>query len=783
MHSADQPIKFPSEDQLDRYGFCRAIGNIIDQLAVSKDGFVMAIHGPWGSGKSSAVNLILHYLTLLQMARASEQSVFWGDSGERLSLEKLDELENLYRRVEEIVLRCNVENLTYVPRDGLMRSFSQILQSDFDATLAYRFFRLNQFVKSNPKIIVMNYSPWLISGRGELAYGLLSDLQRAIGDKLGEEVEASLKAYAERFIELASILSPGIDAASGTPVGSIISSGLSIFQKRLSQQTQTLVELKQILANALRRIPDRKVLITVDDLDRLSPNEAADVVSIVKGLGDLPNVTYLLTYDSKRLGHLLEIALKTDGDRYLEKIVQYSRSLPLQNESDLLSIFVRSLAEISEKELQNHRSRVTDAWNFAMKHYLSTLRTIRRLLNSFTASYGGIGNQTDFVDLLVLETLGIHEPEIYSLIRSNLLRFTQEQSGTESSTLRSLVQDALEKANHQAAAKAALDLLFPQSFSVPDTPPPYFAEIIANQRIRLPQFASNYFRIDPASGTWSKLAFEKLILANNPSAVFDELLHRIELTHAKGKRQLCDSFLAFFEHGFAKQLLRFDLEWLRSVVNASPKLLALEDEARSVFANDSILKRLNQIAINGLEGLDERERTSILLESFFEATDITLLCQVTRTLYEKETIKETSEVIRIGLRPTIRLLAAKDAIWSQAIPGIILLFWPDAGESGETNAIQQIDVVTEVQEPTSDVRNFTDAQFQTMAGTLNLMKTVLSLLAGRSGSGEVIVLQRLSDIIDLKRLTASAKEIESSPDQDAVSLANRFLRRTKRAPS
>jgi predicted KAP-like P-loop ATPase len=58
----DKPISKPSEDRFGIDPFARALAASIARVA-SPEGTVIALNGPWGSGKSSAVNLILHHLS------------------------------------------------------------------------------------------------------------------------------------------------------------------------------------------------------------------------------------------------------------------------------------------------------------------------------------------------------------------------------------------------------------------------------------------------------------------------------------------------------------------------------------------------------------------------------------------------------------------------------------------------------------------------------------------------------------------------------------------------
>jgi hypothetical protein len=57
----DAPIKEPAEDRFGMDPFAQALAASIREIK-APEGTVIALNGPWGSGKSSAVNLILHHL-------------------------------------------------------------------------------------------------------------------------------------------------------------------------------------------------------------------------------------------------------------------------------------------------------------------------------------------------------------------------------------------------------------------------------------------------------------------------------------------------------------------------------------------------------------------------------------------------------------------------------------------------------------------------------------------------------------------------------------------------
>src|SRR5690242_2661839 len=59
--SADKPVLTPDQDRLGYKEFARALATSITYMA-PQEGLVMAIYGPWGSGKTTVLNFITHFI-------------------------------------------------------------------------------------------------------------------------------------------------------------------------------------------------------------------------------------------------------------------------------------------------------------------------------------------------------------------------------------------------------------------------------------------------------------------------------------------------------------------------------------------------------------------------------------------------------------------------------------------------------------------------------------------------------------------------------------------------
>lgn len=422
MRYSDRPINRPNQDILGRAPFALELARAIDRLEVAKDGFVIAIIGEWGSGKSSVIELIIHYLRHIEMERASQAPVLDDRVPHPRSIDQLEELSEAYEKIKDHVSLMEAENknLTYWEATNRRKDFLRWCETETEADLAERYWRIDWAAKK--KTIVVRFSPWLISGRAELAAGLLSELARSLEAPLGDEIKNAFAAILQRLSQFAPIAGAGLDAATGLPLGKVLSLGVDTSSKFASQMTSgpTLDELRNRLRGLLARLEDQQVLVVVDDLDRLVPTEALEMVSLVKSLGDLPNVIYLLSYDDVKLSELVERAIEIDGHAFLEKIIQYPVALPPLAEADLVQLLNNDVQELIGVLSPEDMQRLGEAWHFVLQHYLLNPRDVRRVINSYSVAISAVRDYTDPIDLLILELLKLQEPDLYWWIRRNI---------------------------------------------------------------------------------------------------------------------------------------------------------------------------------------------------------------------------------------------------------------------------------------------------------------------------------------------------------------------------
>ena len=188
-------------------------------------------------------------------------------------------------------------------------------------------------------IVVRDFNPWRLADDEAMLRGLFSMLAQAI--------EASLSTKKERVTE---------GAATWAKRARWLTSPLALFFKpadtldgllaRLADVAATgyalkLEELRSLITELLKDSPKR-IVVLIDDLDRLYRDETHTLFRLVKACADLPNVCFVLAFDddvvSAALGESYGEGNSRSGRDFLEKIIQVTLRLPVAAKEDLRSI-------------------------------------------------------------------------------------------------------------------------------------------------------------------------------------------------------------------------------------------------------------------------------------------------------------------------------------------------------------------------------------------------------------------------------------------------------------
>lgn len=175
------------------------------------------------------------------------------------------------------------------------------------------------------------------------------------------------------------------------------------------------------------------MLVVMDDLDRLTPEEPLVAFKLVRLVGHLPNIYYLISFDEQTLLDVLQRSdLVRDSDHrareFLEKIIQVRLDLPAFRDRDAAAMSNRSLNALLDAHSMSMTSgeqrRFSEACFRHLQDRLQTPRAIKRYFGQAGATLGSLAGNVDLVDFPAVTFLRTNEPGVYRLLRRHRAELT-----------------------------------------------------------------------------------------------------------------------------------------------------------------------------------------------------------------------------------------------------------------------------------------------------------------------------------------------------------------------
>ena len=273
--------------------------------------------------------------------------------------------------------------------------------------------QIDQLSDDEQKPIVLRFNPWLFSDPKQLISQFFKQLSVAIKMKQPnlDKVWGAVNDYAGLF-----------DIAKFIPIaGGFVSPVAKVLEKKAksrSEKNNDLQKIKDEIIEVLRK-EKVKIIVTIDDIDRLSSKEIASVFQLVKSLADFPYTMYLLAFDRSVVVEALNDVQKGGGAEYLEKIVQVPFELPVPDAEGIYkTLFAKLDSIISTTEEEWDEEYWGEMFHNGIKPYLTSIRDVVRFANTFALKYASLKDETNTIDLLGLTCLQVFEAEVYSSLPS-----------------------------------------------------------------------------------------------------------------------------------------------------------------------------------------------------------------------------------------------------------------------------------------------------------------------------------------------------------------------------
>ena len=267
-------------------------------------------------------------------------------------------------------------------------------------------------VEANDKdAVILRFNPWLCSDSNQLITQFFKQMASAIKLK---------KPAGDRVWELIDQYGDVFDVTSLIPVaGSVIAAAgktaTANAKRRVTQKANDLQGSKNKIVTKLSS-DNTKIIVAIDDIDRLSEEEIIAVFQLVKALADFPNTVYILAFDYDVVINALSKVQHGDGKEYLEKVIQVPFEIPAPNMQSIQETLFTKLNDIIGDIPDYAWDKYTwsEMYLHGVNEYVRSIRDVIRYANVFYLKYELLKEETNPVDLLGLTCLQVFEPLIYS---------------------------------------------------------------------------------------------------------------------------------------------------------------------------------------------------------------------------------------------------------------------------------------------------------------------------------------------------------------------------------
>lgn len=274
----------------------------------------------------------------------------------------------------------------------------------------------------NDKIIVVHFEPWNFTDTNQLLnqfFARLSNEFRRKGDKGLKAVGDALEKYSDAFTLAELIPDFGI---KGSLISFFGKNGAAAVGKFLKQRVDAsdVQSQKEYVIRLLEK-QKSKILVVIDDIDRLSNEQIRQVFQLVTSVAKFPNTTYLLVFDKDIVVKALEQVQEGSGEDYLEKVIQMSIQIPDIQRTSLRQIFFNRLDAIVETyaEVNFNKLHWQNVYNPCIDPFIKHIRDINRLCNAVEFKLSAISGEVDFTDLVAITALEIGMPTVYEWVKEN----------------------------------------------------------------------------------------------------------------------------------------------------------------------------------------------------------------------------------------------------------------------------------------------------------------------------------------------------------------------------
>lgn len=277
---------------------------------------------------------------------------------------------------------------------------------------------IEELKKEEDKWKVVHFSPWATSD----IEGMMNEFHVTLRSALPKDQDEELK---KRLAQIMQIAAPTVKIIPG--IGDSLQEAGKLAIEKMTER-EPWNKLFDKIDVELKNLP-YNILVVTDDIDRLQEDELRIFFKLIRLIGNLSNVFYLVAYDNDAItgtlsGNFSKKYNENQIGKYIEKFVQFPVNIPQISDFAMANFIIDEIRRCIPKDFDTLNNIFCENISVFLD-YLDTPRSVARFINQFkmyVSHYSG--DDINYSELLVILLIKLHIPDLYNEIYRNKINLT-----------------------------------------------------------------------------------------------------------------------------------------------------------------------------------------------------------------------------------------------------------------------------------------------------------------------------------------------------------------------
>lgn len=261
--------------------------------------------------------------------------------------------------------------------------------------------------------IVVEFDPWFFGSEERIIQAFFDRLAKATSDE-DAVISRDLKS-----------LSKCLGAMSAVNPAFSIAESITNFTNEFifGEEPKDFFDIKERLKKNLNSIDkNKRIVVLIDDMDRLQADETLTMLKIIRLVTDLPRINTIVAFDQEATAKTIEKRVSGDGLGFIKKMINVPTYLPRITNERIMNHFTDQLLQfLVENNIKGEIKNASELLEYAeikiIREFGFTLREVKNILNLFIFNIVSRISSVDWRDFLLVCILFYFYPDIFENLK------------------------------------------------------------------------------------------------------------------------------------------------------------------------------------------------------------------------------------------------------------------------------------------------------------------------------------------------------------------------------